>query len=587
MSGLLPRNPNPPFTNGGDATFSSITVGSLVVTGVASIANLLLSSINVINATISGIVTLTGTLPASTNATTTPLVKDTVTEEVSLAQHSYNQNLTTASSPSFVAVSANTLSPSTPGSITIASSSNGNINLNPNGTGLVTVAGGATEGSITVNHTSNAGIIINRTDGGGTANGYRCTQNGTYGAEYGYNASTNEAYVACNTGNVKLFAGANVLNSTPQGITFIPTTVSLPRFEIGDGTSSDIVLARAQSAGAYFSGSAVGDLALRHGNTANSVRIGVGSATAQVVVANALTTTTNPLLMNSPTFHPITVNNTSATSGNDILFQNTGVNIAGFGANQATNEVYAWAFANQPFKIGTNNTERLRIAAAGIATDNTATNILALQGTTLVTKNNVADTSTAQVLTNKTIDSASNTLTITNAPLAAANVNALINQDIRSTASPRFVALQLDNYVYSDFSSSPAIHQVFDFSSFPLNYEYVVRATINATSNTDVWTYSLAPDYAISITLEGTSFSSTAPGSGMYYVSNAYRQVSSAVTNLGAMYNDVLETGGSGFPGSLTITYTNTGTTLRINVANAAAYAIRFSATVRSVISPA
>lgn len=47
---------------------------------------------------------------------------------------------------------------------------------------------------------------------------------------------------------------------------------------------------------------------------------------------------------------------------------------------------------------------------------------------------------TTDTLTNKTIDSASNTLTITNAPLAAANINTLINQDVRTSATPTFTS---------------------------------------------------------------------------------------------------------------------------------------------------
>jgi len=46
-----------------------------------------------------------------------------------------------------------------------------------------------------------------------------------------------------------------------------------------------------------------------------------------------------------------------------------------------------------------------------------------------------------QTLTNKTIDSSTNTLTITNAPLVATNVNSLINQDTRTTSSPTFVTM--------------------------------------------------------------------------------------------------------------------------------------------------
>lgn len=42
-------------------------------------------------------------------------------------------------------------------------------------------------------------------------------------------------------------------------------------------------------------------------------------------------------------------------------------------------------------------------------------------------------------LDNKTIDSSSNDISITNSPLSAVNINSLLNQDVRSTASPTFV----------------------------------------------------------------------------------------------------------------------------------------------------
>lgn len=50
---------------------------------------------------------------------------------------------------------------------------------------------------------------------------------------------------------------------------------------------------------------------------------------------------------------------------------------------------------------------------------------------------------TTDTLTNKTLDSGTSTITITNSPLSAVNVNSLINQDIRTTASPTFAAATL------------------------------------------------------------------------------------------------------------------------------------------------
>lgn len=133
-----------------------------------------------------------------------------------------------------------------------------------------------------------------------------------------------------------------------------------------------------------------------HANVDQDVRI----ASSPTFVSETLS---NQLTMNTGAFHPIIVNQSSNTSGNDILFQKLAANIFGTGTNESTNETYTWTFAARDYKIGTNNTERLRIPSAGIANNNAATNILALTGTTLQFKNNVADTSTSQTFTNKNL----------------------------------------------------------------------------------------------------------------------------------------------------------------------------------------
>jgi hypothetical protein len=81
------------------------------------------------------------------------------------------------------------------------------------------------------------------------------------------------------------------------------------------------------------------------------------------------------------------------------------------------------------------------VPKTAFSVDNTA-DILAIKNDigvgTLCKRDNVVTLTDNQILTNKTIDSASNTITVTNSPLSAVNVNNIINQDLRTTADVSF-----------------------------------------------------------------------------------------------------------------------------------------------------
>lgn len=73
------------------------------------------------------------------------------------------------------------------------------------------------------------------------------------------------------------------------------------------------------------------------------------------------------------------------------------------------------------------------LSSAGLRTNN-ITDTGGLNGV-LINGAQATNLSNIQSFSNKTIDSATNTLTITNSPLSSVNVNSLINQDIRTTAN--------------------------------------------------------------------------------------------------------------------------------------------------------
>ena len=190
-------------------------------------------------------------------------------------------------------------------------------------------------------------------------------------------------------------------------------------------------------------------------NTITITNAPLAAANVNTLINQAVQTTSSPTFVTVNATNQFNVNGT-ATSGvlinqtlnlgantNGMAVQSGGVTKLFVGHNQSLDLCY---FSSTPgMRILTGGGERIRILASGIALDNTPTSVLALNGTTLVTKNDVATAANSIVFSNKTIDSATNTITITNAPLVAANINTLINQDVETTASPAFVKLGLTN----------------------------------------------------------------------------------------------------------------------------------------------
>lgn len=101
-----------------------------------------------------------------------------------------------------------------------------------------------------------------------------------------------------------------------------------------------------------------------------------------------------------------------------------------------------------------------------------------------------------QTLANKTIDSASNTLTITSSPLSATNINNLINQDIRTTAAPQFTGL---NYYVS---TTKAV------TTFPISASSAAGATtiilnIPVATNTAIGIFAYLTTRKLTGTIQG------------------------------------------------------------------------------------
>lgn len=120
--------------------------------------------------------------------------------------------------------------------------------------------------------------------------------------------------------------------------------------------------------------------------------------------------------------------------------------------DSSANTTSLWNASSMPLVIASGNAERLRIPSAGIGLDNTSTSILGLVGTSLVYKNNVVDSNSSQVLSNKDIDSAVNSIKV-----GGTAIGSLLGQDVRASASVSFAGVAVTgNSIRINNSQTPA-----------------------------------------------------------------------------------------------------------------------------------
>lgn len=255
-----------------------------------------------------------------------------------------------------------------------------------------------------------------------------------------------------------------------------------------------------------------GDLVTR--NISANTRLPVGSD-GQILTADSTTATglkytstissptisgtlTMPTITTDASTTPLVRDGTSgiiysginyATAGNSLTLSNKSLVDTSTVIVNAVDSTKTLSFQTQDSGTGISTTVRTFSSVNRIITLPNAT-------TTLLGDNNTT------AMSNKTIDSALNTLTITNSPLSAANVNTLINQAVLTTSSPTFRLATITNVGGGSMAINPG----------------GVTGTLNLTSVQTANRNVIFPDIAGTVIID--SGSQTLTGKTIAYGSN-------------------------------------------------------------------
>jgi hypothetical protein len=199
-------------------------------------------------------------------------------------------------------------------------------------------------------------LTINNTNASSTNTGLLIQNNGFNVVNFGFNNSTNEAYVWA-YGNALLKFGTNATtrmqllnNGTLDLLTNTITGLANP-VNPTDGVNKQ-----------YVDNATIAPSQISNYPSNSSLFLnGAGSWTAPSF-SNLITT--------SSVGYELTINNTNPNSTDTgLLIQNNGYNAVNFGFNNSTKEAYVWAYgSNALLKFGTNATTRMQLLNNGTLT---------------------------------------------------------------------------------------------------------------------------------------------------------------------------------------------------------------------------
>lgn len=294
---------------------------------------------------------------------------------------------------------------------------------------------------------------------------------------------------------------------------------------------------------------------------------------------------------------PLVINKT-ATSGfpmielnklndaNFISFQQATVDKLLFGYNPFGSESYMES--SGPIRLTTFGAQITIPNTFSI--DNTA-EILGIRPNSLLYKrNDIVTLSGLQTITNKTINTLTNSILLSG--VSNTNINNLIDQDIRINASPTFINETLTGQLntnniqtYNTNNVNCYFHkfindgtfEIYDSNNVKIQKEYSYILSIPIGGSIDLVIFITQTNYCYTVSTNATITQAGTNGNiGTYYIVNACKNNNGVLTGFQNLYNDKKETGGV-VGGKITLTNIVSGVNLITRVTSTSSVILKIS----------
>jgi hypothetical protein len=236
----------------------------------------------------------------------------------------------------------------------------------------------------------------------------------------------------------------------------------------------------------------------------------------------------------------ILINQTVNNIANDIAFQSNGVNSLFVGYDQTNANAYI--LSNGDLDLYSGGVERVRLLSTGLPLNNSITQVLGLNGSTLSTKNNIIDTTSIQTIQNKIFDATNtyDTMTFNNLGVLVCK-KFYIRGSLPANGSGPYLAIPIPNNSSVSISVTMTLSCISGGNTGYSNFLYDYKA-VNIGGSVN---FSFGNNQAKS---EGTI-------AGVY-INKLTPTISNTLTTITLGLTSTIATGPTSFGGEVSICYT-------------------------------